>query len=99
MSSRKRTPRPEQEHQVLLSASYKASLWKWLNRTYRPQLKELLRQPGAEGAHAGAAKLQDLIRARFAEDGIRDAEDLYQLVIGVAAEEFWCEVLNDVNQE
>ena len=86
-----------QEHQVIFSSRYKRELWKWLNRNYRSKLTRILREPRAVESFAGAEQLQALIRKKLAKDGIKDAEDLYQLLIGTNAEEYWCEVLNSLS--
>jgi hypothetical protein len=87
---------PINQHQVTLSPSYRQELWLWLNERFRNELKELLSTPGADLAHSGADQLLSLIRLKLADDGIKDAEDMYQLVVGTAAEEFWCGVLREI---
>jgi hypothetical protein len=89
----------ECQHQVVLSPAYKKELWLWLNERFRSDLKTILTPPGSELTHPGAEQLQSLIRMKLAEDGIKDAEDMYQLLVGTTAEEFWCGVLQEVRKE
>ncbi len=87
------------QHQVILSPAYKKELWLWLNERFRSQLKTILTPPGSDLTHDGAEQLQSLIRLKLAEDGIKDAEDMYQLLVGTTAEEFWCGVLQELRNE
>ena len=65
---------------------------------FRSELKRSIRSSGPVSDQA-AERLQQLIRAKLADDGIKDAEDMYQIVIGTTAEEFWCDVLNEIAPE
>jgi hypothetical protein len=87
------------QHQVILSPAYKKELWLWLNERFRSELKTILAIPGSDLTHSGAEQLQSLIRLKLGEDGIKDAEDMYQLVVGTTAEEFWCEALQELRNE
>ncbi len=89
----------DRQHQVILSAPYKRALWSWLNQHFRCELKEMLAMSKSIDSHPGADRLQHLIRSKLAQDGLKDAEDVYQLVVGTTAEEFWCEVLNEIENE
>lgn len=82
-------------HLVILSKAYKREVFAYLNTHFRDELKRSIRPSGPRSDHA-AERLQGLIRAKLADDGIRDAEDMYQIVIGTTAEDFWCDVLNDL---
>jgi hypothetical protein len=98
MKSKKRKSRDAQEHQIVLSASFRKALWSWLNRRFRRELKLTLKA-GKANQDAIAEKLQHLIRSRLADEGLQDADDIYQLVIGTTAETYWCEVRNELAEE
>ena len=88
----------KQSHQVVLSPPYKKRILKWLNTHFREELKRSIRASGGASDRA-AERLQQLIRTKLAADGIKDAEDMYQIVVGTTAEEFWCDVLNEIGPE
>jgi hypothetical protein len=87
------------QREVVLSAPYKKALWRWLNQHFRSELKQMLANSKPIDSHPGADRLQQLIRSKLAQDGLKDAEDVYQLVVGTTAEEFWCEVRNEVEED
>jgi hypothetical protein len=87
------------EHQVILSPSFRKEMWQWLNENSRSELEAVLREKGPSVDNKETVRLQELIKARFAKDGIMDAEDLYQLIVGTVAEEFWCEVWNSIPEK
>jgi hypothetical protein len=89
----------DDQHLVVLSPLYKREIWSWLNKRFRSRLKQSIITKKEADSLAVAERIQELIRTKLAADGIKDAEDMYQIVVGTTSEEFWCELLNEVGSE
>jgi hypothetical protein len=95
----------DHDHPVGLSAAFKEQLWQWLTQTYGAELRSTLKREQRDGQIPEAVlrqtgeHLQGLIRQRLAQEGLRDAEDVYQTIVGTASEEFWCDIFNQMNDD
>jgi (p)ppGpp synthase/HD superfamily hydrolase len=97
--SPKANNKSDQWHQVILSPPYKRRMREWLNAHFRDELIKSIKSSNEASHRETAERLQQLIRTKLAGDGIKDAEDMYQIVGGTTAEEFWCDILNEIESQ
>ena len=80
---------------VLINPEMKARIWKRLNEEVKICVREAAQKDDPPTTTRSVSAVHTVILKAFAEVGLNDPEDLWNLLLTSIADEYWCEIHNE----
>jgi hypothetical protein len=84
---------------VTLNKSLRSDIERRLNLALKPTLLRELKGTNDESCTTGLHQIHEVITEHLRSVGLKDPEDLWNLLITTVADEYWCDVFAEANPE